>query len=179
MGNIHWAYSLIVLLGILRLCPGRPVSGFSCKRVAHSQTPAHHRHPRPKPPWPPGKASPPGASLCGPPQGGSSSDSSSGQEHWPQSVHRGHSRPPPPCWPSQARAVPVIRWWGLGRTGGGKDQLTGRQPTWTLAPVCPWTDKDQGNNVIHHPFLCSFTPSALIKNLLSTWHSAKHWTCDF
>lgn len=53
----------------------------------------------------------------------------------------------------------MIRWWGLGRMGGGKDQLTGWQPPWTLAPMCPWTDKDQGNNVIHpstHLFIYSF-----------------------
>lgn len=166
-------------MGKLRLCPGgSPVSGFNCKLVA--QPGPAHQMPHPKPPQPLRKADPPGALLCGPPQGGSSFDSSSGQTHWPQSVHRGQAQTPPPYWLSRAGGALVIQWWGLGRSGETRTRrlLAGR-PSRSQSQVGPAQTRTKETRLpATHSSLHLFTQQTFIKYPRSTRHSVKHLTGD-
>ena len=152
--NMTWSHRLMVQMAEPQLCPGgRAVSEFGHKLVAQPVQPFmntpipnhHHNHP----------GNLPGALLCEPPQGGNGFDSSSGHAGWPPSTHRGHSQPPPPYWSSQAKVAPVIRWWGLGRMVGSKDQVIGWQPTQNPALAAPRQIRTKETKLSIHSFICS------------------------
>ena len=123
--TLPWFHRLTAQIGKSEVLTTRKVSVWVQLQVSGLAKHPHHRLLCPKAPQPLWEAYPPGALLCGPPQGGSSPDSSSGPAHQLQSVRRRHFQSPPPYQSSQAKAAPSGRWWSLGRMAGGdKDQLT-------------------------------------------------------